>query len=124
MKNLENLLVKFRAKSKKVLGWSGEKEEFLGENLQQDIDIQNLRAKINSFGGFEQELKSIEGIKDTTNGFGKELVEEKHESKDEVSETMNKMESSLSSIVEQSSKKKEEMEELLKKKIRNRDLVC
>jgi len=116
MKNLENLLVKFRAKSKKVLGWSGEKEEFLGENLQQDIDIQNLRAKINSFGGFEQELKSIEGIKDTTNGFGKELVEEKHESKDEVSETMNKMESSLSSIVEQSSKKKEEMEELLKKK--------
>jgi len=52
MKNLENLLVKFRAKSKKVLGWSGEKEEFLGENLQQDIDIQNLRAKINSFWRF------------------------------------------------------------------------
>jgi len=66
------------------------KEEFISVKIPNEIDIQNLRAKINSYGGFEQELKSIEEIKGVTNGFGKELVDEKHESASEVEETMKK----------------------------------
>jgi len=102
---------------KKVLEWSSEKEEFLGDKVEDDIDIQNLRAKINSFGGFEQELQSVGGIKETTSGFGKELVEEKHESKDHVHETMEKMDHALHAISESTEKKKHDLQELLTKKL-------
>jgi len=117
MKHLENVLTKFNSKSKKVLSWVTEKEEFIASEISEDIDIQNLRAKINSFGGFEQELQSITGIKEATQKLGSEITDEKHSSSSEISEISEKMNAGLDEISSKSVGKKKQMEDLLAKKL-------
>jgi len=117
MKYLEMILDRYRARSKKVLGWQGEKDQFLKEPLNKEKQIPAIRGDINMLNAFGDEMKAINTTLDSTLDLGQEIIDAEHAAADEVMDTNVEMKKNRANLTGLKDKRQDDLEKLLKYKL-------
>jgi len=117
MKYLEMIIDKYKARSRKVLGWLEEKVETFNDSIAKETPIQTLRARVNMIKAFEEEYKAVDQSKSDTLVLGQEIIDAEHTFSDEVMGTNIEMKSGFDSLLKTKDSKLHEVEKLLAQKL-------
>jgi Ca2+-binding EF-hand superfamily protein len=116
MKRLELLLNRFRSRGKKIYDWQTNKTNtYFAEDISKLDTISALQAKIKVHETFDENLAAIDKSLNGAKSIGDEVIANKHESSDEIQQTLQTLEQNQAAVKEKSQEKEQQLQDQLRR---------
>jgi actinin alpha len=116
IKQLENVVARFKSRISKIQAWQGEKSAYLNAVTSKVTTISSIQAELKTLQGLSHEYKGIEATFEETKGIGEVIVMSKHASADEVKQAVADAEAANAKLKSSTDEASAKLEELLKQK--------